>query len=65
MAGAVLDVDVGAGGHEDVDALLELLVAGDVQRSPAVVVGGVDIGAALQQRRHELLSILRRDPYGF
>ena len=50
MSGAVLEVDVRAGGDEDVDAPLELLVAGDVQRGPPVVVGRVDVGAALKQR---------------
>ena len=47
VAGAVLEVDVGAGGHEDVDTLLQLLMARDVQRRPSVVVNGVDVGAPL------------------
>ena len=62
VAGAVLEVDVGAGGDQDVHALLEIAVARDVQRSPPVVVRRVDVSAALQQRRHELLPILRCDP---
>ena len=61
VPGAVLDVDVGAGGDEDGDALPELLVAGDVQRRPAVVVRRVHVRAAGQQRGHELGTVLRRD----
>ena len=62
VPGAVLEVDVGAGGDEDGDALPELLVAGDVQRRPTVVVRRVHVRAAGQQRRHELGAVLRRDP---
>ena len=61
VPGAVLEVDVCAGGDEDGDGGRELLVAGDVQRRPTVVVRRVHVRAAGQQRRHELGAVLRRD----